>query len=90
MVTLFGSYYVTPPPRPKLLDVNSLPLQVTWIVYKKMDKMQFQSQVQAQSEQVGSCGNIAGGAWLISWRGRWLSWLRFFMVLLSRFRLIWG
>ncbi|XP_033606674.1 minichromosome maintenance domain-containing protein 2 isoform X2 [Cryptotermes secundus] len=28
MVTLFGSYYVTPPPQPKLLDVNSLPLQV--------------------------------------------------------------
>jgi hypothetical protein len=28
MVTLFGSYYVTPPPQPKLLDVNLLPLQV--------------------------------------------------------------
>jgi DNA replicative helicase MCM subunit Mcm2 (Cdc46/Mcm family) len=28
MMTLFGSYYVIPPPQPKQLDVNSLPLQV--------------------------------------------------------------
>ncbi|KDR21681.1 hypothetical protein L798_03806 [Zootermopsis nevadensis] len=39
MVTLFGPYYVTPPPQPKTLDVNSVPLQmhvhmvefVTWL-----------------------------------------------------------
>jgi hypothetical protein len=53
MVTLFGSYYVTPPPQPKLLDVNSLPLQVNWNVYKKTGEMQFQSQVRTQMEQAG-------------------------------------
>jgi hypothetical protein len=43
MVTLFGSYYVIPPPQPKLLDVNLLPLQVNWIVCKETCEMQFQS-----------------------------------------------
>jgi hypothetical protein len=43
MVTLFGSCYVTPPPQPKLLDVNSLPLQVNSDICKKTHKMQFQS-----------------------------------------------
>jgi len=28
MMTLFGSYYVTPPPQQKCLGVNSLPVQV--------------------------------------------------------------